>query len=109
MVPILLVASIVALVAASLVAADARSRGLPGRTRRGWIGGVGVVSAGGFLLAYGFDGVLYRVYLSALSRPAVAPTPRALLSGVLLVGFAVSATMVLTYGFGSRYGPFAAR
>ncbi|MBV0903755.1 hypothetical protein [Haloarcula salina] len=95
-------------VAVALVLVDAGKRGLSRRTRRRWSGGVGVVSLGGFVASAALDGALVPAYNALLGRPVVVVTPLQLLTGLVLVGLAVSALAVLTYGVASRYGPLAA-
>lgn len=104
-----LVASpIVAVLAASLVYVDAGRRDLPRRTRLGWTAGVGILSLGGFLAVYLFDGVLARTYLLLGGEPFVVRSPREVVTVLFLLGLAISAAAVLAYGLGSRYGPLAA-
>jgi len=104
----LLAALFVVPVAVALVLADAGKRGLSRRTRRRWSVGVGVVSLGGFAAAAVLNGSLVSAYNALLGRPVVVVTPLQLLTGLVLVGLAVSALSVLTYGLASRFGPLAA-
>lgn len=104
----LLAALFVVPVAVALVHADAARRGLPSRTRRRWCVATGLISLGGFVASAVLDGALARAYDALLGRPVVVVTPLQLLTGLVLVGLAVSALAVLTYGVASRYGRLAA-
>jgi hypothetical protein len=104
MVPValVLVVAVVPLVAAGLVYADARRRGVGGRRRLWWSVAVGTVSAAGFLGALALDGPLFRTYVALTGAAPVVGSPRQLLAGLVAVGLAVSAAAVLAYGAGSR-------
>ena len=104
----LLVSPFVALLVAAGVYADAGRRSLPRGTRLGWTIGTGIVSLGGFVLAFTLESVLFRAYFLTLGRPVVVHSPSELVTFLFLVGLAVSAVTVLGYGVGSRYGPFKA-
>ena len=98
---------VVGLLATILVTADTLRRELPRRTQAGWIGFVAAISIGGSLAVALGDDVLVRLWI-ARSGPAIAVPPRQLLTGVFIAGLTLSTLAVLAYGFGSRYGPFAA-
>lgn len=100
----LLVSPLIAVLAAGIVYADAGRLSLPSRTRLGWTVGVGLVSLGGFLGAFAFDGALARTSALVIGGPVVVHTPRELLVGIFAVGLAISAMAVLIYGFGTRVG-----
>jgi hypothetical protein len=109
MVSVILVSGfIIGVVATSLVFADTIRRDLSLRTRYLWTGSVGVVSVGGFLTAYLFDDLLFQLYLEVTGSAAIAPLPREVAITLLLIALVASAASVLTYGFGSRYGPLKA-
>ncbi len=99
---------IIGMVATSLVFADTIRRHLSLRTRYLWTGSVGVVSIGGFLTAYLFDHLLFQLYLKVTGSAAIVPLPREVAITLFLIALVASAASVLTYGFGSRYGPLKA-
>lgn len=106
MVPLALLSGLpVATVAAGIVYADAARRDLPAATRLRWSAGVAAASLVGFLVAFGLDGVFYRLYAAVAGTPVVVTHPRQLVTTLFVVGLAVSTAAVLAYGFGSRYGP----
>lgn len=109
MVSVVLVSGIIiGVVATGLVFTDTIRRELSLRTRYLWTGSVGIVSVGGFLTAYLFDDALFQLYLEVTDSAAIAPMPREVAITLLFVALVASTVSVLTYGFGSRYGPFKA-
>jgi hypothetical protein len=102
MVPLALVVpvAVVPFLAAGLVYADARRRGVGRRFL--WSVAVGAVSAAGFIGALAFDGPLFRASAAFTGGPPVVGSPRGLLAGLAAVGLAVTAAAVLAYGVGSR-------
>lgn len=100
----LLVSPLIAVLAAGIVDADAGRLSLSRRRRLGWTVGVGLVSLGGFLGAFAFDGALSRAYALVLGESMVVHTSRELLAGLFAVGLAISTTAVLIYGVGTRAG-----
>jgi len=96
----------VGLVATAVVAVDTHRRGLSTRVQAGWVGFVAAVSIGGSAAVAAGDTIFLRL-LQFGSDPLLVVTPFQLLATVLLAGLTLSALAVLTYGFGSRYGPLA--
>lgn len=96
----------VGMIATGLVFVDTVRRGFSTKNQLLWSGIVGSVSLGGFVTVYVFDSVLYRLYIELTGSSAVVPVPRELAEGFLIISLALGVLAVLTYGFGSRYGPF---
>ncbi|TQQ83587.1 hypothetical protein EGH24_01995 [Halonotius terrestris] len=98
---------VIGLLATVLVFTDTLRRDLSPRTQAGWTGFVAAISIGGSLAVAIGDDALYRLVMRG-SDPALVVTPLAFIAGVIIAGLTLSALAVLTYGVGSRYGPFAA-
>lgn len=99
-----LAAFVVVPAASGVVYADATRRGLPTRERRVWISAVGVVGVCGFLLPSLLGASLARAYLHGVKSAPVVTSPYELLALRVAVGTAVSASAVLLYAVGTRYG-----
>lgn len=94
---------VVGLIATTLVFVDALRRGFSSKSRWIWSGMVAGISIGGFVTVHVFNSYLYRLYAELTNSSAVAPVPRKLTEGLLLVWLLLGAIAVLTYWFGSRH------
>lgn len=103
----LLISPAVTLVAMGVVYIDAKRR-LP-RTRLWWTAAVGFVSQGGFLVAVAFDTLFFRAYSLIFGAQVVVQSPYDALTFLFAIGLSSSVLAVLSYGIGSRVGPFDTR
>ncbi|WP_313695142.1 hypothetical protein [Halorarum halobium] len=101
----LVVAPPVVLLAMGVTYADGTRRSLTVPARLRWTLGIGCVSIGGFLAAFAFDGVVFRLYSVAVGRQFIVQSPRELLTILFSIGLVISTVAVLLYGVASRFGP----
>lgn len=98
----------ITLLAAGIVLADTNRRKLAPRTRLFWTAGVGLTSLGVFIGVFMFQRYVYEFYYRVTGQHVITHTPYELVLNSFIAGLLLTAIAVLTYGFGSRFGPFKA-